>query len=369
MERSFINAMIGIVAIALFLSFLILKPQEQKAASFVDEILTVNMPRPVKDFLLGFSLEGRKIIREIEDLNANQKVKKATQTESAKNGTKAAVETKKTAAEKKRDENRRREYLAKQAEIRNFRLRVVQESDRYRKELVRRELDKLNRESQLLEQSAGEFRKQSNSPEKFEPEDQPEKEKLTADQWKSLVLSQPTQENILRLVNALKMDEIDNLSFIEIATTLIRDNSEEKKKLGVMALTSSLSVESFSSAVKLQSSLTGSLQKTIQDYLFSYNRLQGIVILDQALKSSDVEVRTAAADMISRAVTAIRSGQPLFSNSTGRGSRGEASSSTTLNSYRRLLPTLQWLVTNPNLGLTQWAQGLLSQLQSTSTPA
>ncbi|MFN9066984.1 MAG: hypothetical protein ACK5V3_07130, partial [Bdellovibrionales bacterium] len=201
------------------------------------------------------------------------------------------------------------------------------------------------------------------------PEDQPEKEKLTADQWKSLVLSQPSQENILRLVEALKKDEIDNVSFIEIATTLIRDNSEEKKKLGVMALTASLSVESFSAAVKLQGSLSGSLQKIVQDYLFSYNRIQGIAILDQALKSSDIEVRTAAADMISRAVTAIRSGQPLFSSSTGRGSRGEASSSTTLDSYRRLLPTLQWLMTNPNLGLTQWAQSLLSQLQSSSTPA
>jgi hypothetical protein len=369
MERSFINAVIGIVAIALFLSFLIMRPQDQNKSSFIDEVLTVNMPRPVKDFLLGFSLEGRKVIREIEDLSVNKKEKKIKKIAESKNGTKAAVETKKTSAEKKRDEARRREYLTKQAEIRNFRIRVVQESDRYRKELVRRELEKLSRESQQLEQYAGELQKQNQSAEKFEPEDQPEKEKLTADQWKSLVLSQPTQENILRMVEALKNDEIDSASYLEISSTLIRDNSEEKKKLGVMALTAHLSVENFSMAVKVQGTLTGSLQKAVQDYLFSYNRIQGIAILDQALKSQDTEVRTVAADMISRAVTAIQSGQPLFSTSTGRGSRGEASSSTTLNSYRRLLPTLQWLVSNPNLGLTQWAQRLLSQLQSSSTPA
>jgi hypothetical protein len=369
MERSFINAVIGMVAIALFVSFLILKPKEQNTESFIDEVLTVNMPRPVKDFLLGFSLEGRKVIREIEDLNSSAKERKFKKIVETKNGTQAAVETKKTAAEKKRDEKRRREYLAKQSEVRNFRMRVVQESERYRKELVRRELEKLSRETQQLEQYVGEVRRQDKSPEKFEPEDQPEKEKLTADQWKSLILSQPTQENILRLIEALKKDEIDSSSYLEIASTLMRDNSEEKKKLGVMALTANLNLESFSIAVKIQGSLTGAPQKSVQDYLFSYNRIQGISVLDQALKSQDTEVRTVAADVISRAITAIRSGQPLFSTSTSRGSRGEASSSTTLETYRRLLPTLQWLVSNPNLGLTQWAQGLLSQLQSSSTPA
>lgn len=371
MDRSFINAVIGMVAVMLFGAFLILRPHAHpQNQNLIESILTVNMPRPVKEFFVGFSLEGRKLYRDIHDMTQTQKPKsKVTAKQDGVNGTQANPETKKTATEKARDEQKRRAYLQKQAELRAFRMRVIQESDRYRRQMVRNELSKLTNESRQLEYYLGQLKAANKGAENFEPEEQPEKEKLTADQWKSLVLSQPTQANILLLVEAQKNNEIDIDSFLQIAETLIRDNSEEKKKLGILALTSTLSAESFALAVKTQGTLGVELQKVLQDYLFSYNRPQGIMILDQVLKSTDVDVRNAAAQTITRAVEVIRSGQPLFSSASTRGSRGEASSTTSLTNYRRLLPTLQWLATNPSSGLTQWAQGLLSQLQPGTTPA
>lgn len=372
MERSYLNAVIGMIAVFIFGIFLILRPTE---SSFnqqkMEEIFVVNMPRPVKEFLMGFSLEGRRVLREMEDMNvgAAPAAKTGLAKKDAKNGTKAQADKKKTPEEKAKEAQRRQAYLQKQAQERAFRVRIIQESERYRKDLVRRELEKLQKESYEIEQYAAQFKDSNKAPEKFEADAQEEKEKMTAAQWKSLILSSPTKENVQKMVEAFHKKEIDLDPYLQIVETLIRDNSEEKKKLGVWALSASLSVESFTLAVKAQSVVNSALQKTLKDYLFSYNRPQGLGFLDAALKSTESDVRTVAAEMITKAVDAIKAGQPVFSSSTGRGSRGESSSSISLNSYRRLVPTLQWLVSNPNSGLTQWAQTLLSQLQSTSTPA
>jgi|GEM_PF-2578152 len=369
MDRSFLNAVIGVIAIFVFGAFLMLKPSDPRQYNEkFQEIFTVNMPRPIKEFLSGFSMEDRVVTRLVIDSEKKLDPKKVVAPVNGKNGTQAAVDAKKTKAEKQRQDLRRRQYLQKQATERAFKMRIVQESERYRRELIKRNFEQSQNDMSELKTIYAGNKKLNLAPEAFQPDAQEEKEVLTADQWKSLILSQPTRENVQRLVEAFQKNEIDLESYLQIAEVLIQDNSEEKKRIGIWALTATSSVQSFSLAVKLSSTQNADNQKILKDYLFSYNRPQALGSLEQALRSPDIQVRSLAAQIITEAIDKIKAGESLFSNAS-RSQRPEGSTVSSLAVYRRLVPTLQWLVSNPNSGLLQWAQGLLSQLQSSTTPA
>lgn len=371
MERSYLNTVIGFVAIIMFGIFLMFKPEN--SADYdkkIQEIFTVNMPRPIKEFFASFSLEDRNVVRIVE--NPENLNKKITKKVSPINGTQAAVDKKKTEVEKKRQEYRRQQYLQKQAQERAFRLRVVQESEKYRRELIKQELDKIsNLENSLSDAyNYAALRKSINSNTNNNQNNEvTEKDVLTADQWKSLMLSQPTRENALKLAEALQNNEIDIASYNEISELLIKDNSEEKKKLGVWILTAATSLESFKLAAKTMSTVSSENQKILNDYIYSYSRPQALPILEQILKSSETELKTLAADVISKGFELIKTNAQAAANSSRGGRSNVSSNSSSISNFKRLVPTLQWLVSNPNSGLSQWAQGLLSQLQSTATPA
>lgn len=370
MERSYLNTVIGFLAILIFGVFLILKPENPAYYDKkIQEIFTVNMPRPVKEFFASFSLNDRNVIRILE----NPEVKKDDKSKKLgfKDGTQAAVDKKKTAEEKRRQEYRRQQYLQKQAQEREFRIRVVRESERYRRELIKQELNKISQLENTLEQAFNYVsqKKSANNTNDSQKNESSDEEVLTADQWKSLMLSQPTRENAFKLVEALQKNEIDIASYIEISELLIKDNSEDKKKLGVWILTASNSVDSFKLASKLMPTVDTENQKILNDYLYSYSRPQSLSVLEQILRSSDAELKTLAADVISKGFESVRTDTQANQNSN-RGIRNQASpGNTSISNFRRLVPTLQWLVSNPNSGLSQWAQGLLSQLQSSATPA
>lgn len=373
MERSYLNTVIGFIAIIMFGAFLLLKPNN--AADLdkkVQEIFTVNMPRPIKEFFASFSLDDRNVIRIVEDAADSKKTAAAAKKADAKNATQAAVDKKVTEAEKKRQETRRQQYLQKQAQERAFRLRVVQESEKYRRELLRKELENLsNLENSLEEAYNYGARKNSNqnNVNNRNADETEAKDVLTADQWKSLILSQPNRENALKLVEAFQNNEIDMASYNEISELLMKDNSEDKRKLGVWILTAASSLESFKLATQYMTKLNADSQKLLRDYVYGYARPQTLSILEQILRSGDAELKTLAADIISKGVEKLKTSGSAVANSN-RGSRNDVGfTNATLNNYKRLVPTLQWLVTNPSSGLAQWAQGLLSQLQTSTTPA
>jgi hypothetical protein len=371
MERSYLNTVIGFVAILLFGIFVMIKPESPADYDKkIQEIFTVNMPRPIKEFFASFSLDDRNVIRIVE--NPEDSNKKESKKLGFKTETQAAVDKKKTEVEKKRQEYRRQQYLQKQAQERAFRIRVVQESERYRRELLKQELDKISNLENSLEDAynyAAQRRVFNNNTNNNQNNEATDKEVLTADQWKSLILSQPTRENAFKLVEAYQNNEIDMASYNEISELLINDNSEEKKKLGVWILTAATSLESFKLAVKLMPSLDTENQKILNDYVYSYSRPQTLPILEQILKSTDASLKTLAADVISKGFEQIRPNNQVVTNSN-RGNRNNTSpDSSSISNFRRLVPTLQWLISNPTSGLSQWAQGLLSQLQSSTTPA
>lgn len=344
-----------------------------RAGGAIDEFLVVSMPRPLKEMLLGLSFEGRKIIREIEG-DVEEKVKKLDKTLSKplNSGTKAMADK----GGKKANDQRRHNYYSKQAQLHEmrrkaFQARVVEEAERYRRSLMAQRQQILE-EQMTLDAVQAWAKKESQNAEPNGQSNEENREGRSAAEWTSLILAQPTQENVGEMIKALAAGQIDVNTYLEISEKLIRDNSQEKKRLGIWALTSIHRREAFSLAAHLAVDADANSQGLLRDYLYSYNQAQRLSVFDQVLKSQDAVAAAAAAQAISRSITAIQSGNnnQASSGSRGNGSRnGSIVQQLSLRSYQSLIPTLRF-VSDKNLhNLSQWAQGLLSQLQTLSTTA
>ena len=181
-----------------------------------------------------------------------------------------------------------------------------------------------------------------------------------------MILSQPTRENAALFAEAFQKGEVDLASYNEVAELLMKDNAENKKTLGAWILTAATSLESFKLANQYKSRISAEGQTILSEYIYNYARPQALPVLEQVLRSVETELKTVAADVISKGVEKLKSANTA-NNQPVRINRGNSNQS--LSNYRRLVPTLQWLVSNPSSGLTQWAQGMLSQLQTSITPA
>lgn len=368
MERNEFKWIAGIAVVFILILFTFLQPlRTDKRGMNLDEWLTVSMPRPIKEMILGFSLEGRSVRRELEMVVSAQKLTApAMVKKDSKAATQAAVDK---GAQKKKQERlakakQAEERFQKALQERAFRMRVVQEAERYRKSLYAQ----MQREAYRQVEEAGGGRIKNNIPASDVP-DKKEEDHMTASAWRNLVFSQPSRDNIEKMVQAYHEGKIDEDAFYDIVAALIKDNSIEKQKMGVWALTSSASFQGFSMAAHMAATESNAAEKKVlTDYMYNYNRVQTLGYLDQALRSADPVVSAAAAQAITQAVDKLKAGQQL--SGQGRGSRTDQQQQSTLSltTYKRFVPTLQWLVSSTN-SLSQWAQSLLSQLQSNTSPA
>lgn len=355
---------IGMLIITLLFSF----TQSLKTAdsTSLDEILKIAMPRPVKEFILAFSLEGRNIIREIEEgvtgKPALAKKPKGSATKAAVDkGQKAKISAAKAAARRRAQLNERRRKA--------FQARVIEQAERYRQSLRAQAIsqeydayvDEYNTWNKTKAQNVNGQEKENKEP-----------QKKTSAEWKSLILTQPNQANLEVMIKALPAGEIELDTYLEISEALIKDNSQDKRRMGVWALTSVYRQEAFVMAAHIIPETDTATQKLLNDYIYSYNRAQTLGVFDQVLKSQDAVAATAAAESITKAIQQLKAGSADNKNSNERnnGSRtGGRVQQLTLNSYQRLIPTLKF-VANKNLNnLSQWAQNMLSQLQTMTTTA
>ncbi len=358
--------------------------QINRSGRSFDEFLVVAMPRPLKDLILGLSLEGRQIIREIEDEVLAATGNRAPKIRLAKkNGTKVVVDKGGTPSKNsaKKDQSGPFARIDSSQDLRRqaFQKRVIEEAERYRRSLMAQAETRAQEQLQLNSFQSDQ-RKNKNQAAGAPPES--ESETLTSAQWISLVLAQPTEANLGRMIRAMQKGEMEISTYLDITEKLIRDNSRDRKRLGVWALTSIYRREAFVAAAHLAAVSELSLQTLLQDYLFQYNQSQRLLVFDQVLRSQDPVAAAAAAQAITRSISAIQKEQgpntesPAPSlNTSGRtgglrlAGNGGAQFQVSLKSYKTLIPTLR-LVADRNLhNLSQWAQSLLSQLQTLSTTA
>ena len=340
-------------------------------AGFLDEILKVSMPRPIKEMLLGFSLEGRNIIREI-DAGVFASPLKNIIGKPTGSATKAGVDkpakaktTAATAAAKARAQQNEQRRKA-------FEARVVEQAERYRQSL-RAQAPSGTYYDYEAEYNLKKNSKSTNTGDTTTKEK--EVDKKTAGEWKSLVLSQPTDAHIQEMVKALPLGEIELDTYLEITETLIKDNSQDKRQKGLVALSAVYRQEAFVMASHLATETDTATQKLLTDYMYNYNRTQTLGVLDSVLKSTDAIAAAAAAQSITKAIQNIQANNTSASQTGGTGGRANGSRSggtvqqLTISSYQRFIPTLKFVMAKNLNNLSQWAQNLLSQLQTGTTTA
>ncbi len=374
-DKKMMAAGSGVLVIMLLFSFIQTLRTAQNGKT-LDEFLAVSMPRPIKEMILGFSLEGRTVIRDIEgnvigDLKVNkaeQKPKGSSTKAYADKGKKAKSPADALAAQKKAQiyERRRKEFQA----------RVIEQAERYRKSLNAQVVTAAYVEAET-EYYAKQNTKKSDSvtPEDKDKKDKPEK--MTSAEWRSLILTQPSQENMQKMIKALPAGEIELDTFLEISEALIKDNSQEKRRMGIWSLTSVYRQEAFIMSAHLAPDTDAASQKLLNEYLYNYNRAQTLIILEQVLKSADAVAAAAAAQAITKAIENIKSTTATGNTTAAISDRGGGRTAgqppqaqqLTLSSYQRLIPTLKFVAEKNLNNLSQWAQNLLSQLQSVKTIA
>jgi hypothetical protein len=320
----------------------------------LEDFLNVSMPRPVKEFILGFSLEGRTVIREIEaGISAIPELKKVDP--KPKGSTTKAIADKGQKAKAAVSTRAQLNEQRRQA----FQARVIEQAERYRQSLRTQSSPYADYET---EYNVYRDTKSQSGGDETSP-DKEKHDKKTAAEWKSLILSQPSEANVQKMMKALPAGEIDLETYLEISETLIKDNSQDKRRMGVWALTAVYKQEAFVLASHLVGDTDSATQKLLNDYMYNYNRSQTLGILDLVLKSQDTIAAAAAAQSITRAIQTLKSQQSSGSHTGGTVQQ------LSLNSYQRLIPTLKFVIAKNLNNLSQWAQNLLSQLQTGTTTA
>lgn len=202
--------------------------------------------------------------------------------------------------------------------------------------------------------------------------DENPKDQRSPDQWKALLLAEPTYDNMKKLMAAFSNKEIDEGNFYRIVQSLIENQNPQIQSVGLYGAQGFPSVQSFTMIVKNEDILTGNSKKFAEQILLAYNQPQTVNVLGQVLRVNDEAVVMKAGEVILAGIQKYKNGESVSEgNRTSRGSVGIKSAS----QYSVLVPTLQQLAGHASASVVQLANSVLSQIQSllasssTSTPA
>jgi hypothetical protein len=203
---------------------------------------------------------------------------------------------------------------------------------------------------------------------KNKKENETAKDQLTLDQWRALVLAQPTEENIAKMVAAFTSDELAADAFYGIVGELYRDNRPEVQALGLMAAKASYNALAFEVTAQYYASLSPDVQTKAYAYLMSYGSSTRLPALAVALKSNTAEVVELAGAVVVAAYQNSSSGGGSPGNGGGitldpRASRGDILTTSPAN-FAQFIPILQELAKSNDADIANMANSALSQMQN-----
>lgn len=191
----------------------------------------------------------------------------------------------------------------------------------------------------------------------------PEKQKdvLSPAQWRALMLAQPTQDNLLKMVSAYQDRELDSNSFYGIVRDLLKTNKAESQTLGLYALRVTPSYASFSELVHSSEVIDANLQTAANQAILSYGTGSYIGVLGVAMAGKDITVALKAMEMVNTNITSLKASL----NGKDQTSKDPEIQKLVVqwNSYKSLSATLKQLATGTDQQLAQLASTALAALQ------
>lgn len=184
-----------------------------------------------------------------------------------------------------------------------------------------------------------------------------EGERLSPDQWRALLTADPSPANMVRLLQALSRQEVDQGTFFSIVEDLSRSQNPQTQKVAIYGVTSYPSLRSFALLTQWETEMDSSHREQIQQGLMAYTQTARLGILNQALQQNELSVSMRAAQLVLAGIQAAKSPTGPTPQDP-RTLRGDVKTSS-LEDFQRLVPTFQRWVLSGNAGLTGIAQQIL----------
>ncbi|WP_413586382.1 hypothetical protein [Bdellovibrio sp. HCB274] len=188
-----------------------------------------------------------------------------------------------------------------------------------------------------------------------------DKKSMTADQWRSLVLGQPTKENVNKMVVAYMDAELTDGEFYGIVKELLQNSNAETQSLGLSAASSFYTAPAFNVVASSYDTFGSDMQTKAMAYMLGYANAGRLGALASSLKSSNVEVVKLAAEIVVKGYNSAKEGT---STSQGNRYRGDAFVNA-LGNYTQFTKIFTELAaSSQNSEIAGIANSALSQIQS-----
>lgn len=374
-----------LVAGVLILSFTAFKKIMDPQSLEKEEInYSYEMPR-VKVVSKGFSFSGRKIIasyRGFEEDNAgNHDPQNQTTTTDSNETQKPTASLDKTSANKaqkgkddkkntkanaktaKKEDNKKNNKLAQLAKP-QMTVTIHPNSDGFNTKM--RNLDN-NEVSENKSGYATVYPNNLQARQVVNVQNEEDTDKLTPQQWRSLLFSQPSSKNIAQFEEAYKKKEVDEAAYFQIANELFSDTAADRQKAGFEILKASPSAKAFTILVShIQESTADALKTEITSVLKTYSETSKFGILSQLLFSAEARVVQTAQSLIAQALAKLQNTQ---TQANGRETRSPGSTAANPQAFNGFLPGLKRLMASNNSAIASAAQSLVEAINSLKLPA
>jgi hypothetical protein len=191
-----------------------------------------------------------------------------------------------------------------------------------------------------------------------------DKDIMSGAQWRSLVVGQPTKENVMKLVAAFNSKEVDAGTLYLIMGDLMQSSNAETQSQGLLIGQNVPSLKSFAIVSENYDKLDASVKKNADEYLAGYMQSSKLGILAMALQSENSQVVYHAAQAMVTGLTKVKSGQGTVTGGTRLDSVRGVVASSTGKSYSQFVSILQNLVTTGDSSVVPLAQSALTQIQA-----
>lgn len=387
-----IIAIIVLLVIALFLVTFYGVHFKSKTSSVQFENSTsidYNMARPESAYseysLSGrehdYTFEGAPPVHKAQDQKTEKKIDKSNQAQIAK------------AAEAKKQEEAKKKQAEKQAGVAKTKAQTKSESEKKLMTATNsdnsdesaidkqtdKQTDKQNKNSQSNSANVPYAAHQQGQPQNNQSDlgngvvdpnkaNDPNANKKTFAEWRTLLFAKPTPDNLTLFVGALRKNEITATEYQAMAQDLIDQKDGQLKGLGLMALRAAPSLASLSQLVHLEPEKLSNYQLYAEQSLNAYLQPQNLQYLNQALLTKDKKLIIKSLALLSINLTKFSQGD-LTDLHESRGIRSGELIKFSMTNYKSLLPTLAQLAASGDPELSGLAQQTASLIQSSNTLA
>jgi hypothetical protein len=158
-------------------------------------------------------------------------------------------------------------------------------------------------------------------------------------EWTKEIFASSDRQIILKFVAAYRSKEVSDSDFYSLVTQLLNSQDDSKKGFGLYALRAAPSYASYTTLVKSQSNMNTTYQAYIQETLLSYHQSGSLNYLRQALASNDKQIVLKTLEIIKVGYLDIENGTSS-SLVDSRYRRGGDYATFSLQNYLAFLPQL-----------------------------